>query len=255
MRGPTSNRVGSRLLVRLFCWLYSGQKRIPRYLVHAGENTVVTVVIESGLSADTTDDNSSDELEVASSQANTLDETVTALRIDTSIMLSANTIMHIFQPDSEGVAEPLVSKEIVRASADGHVEATNGDLWGQERRGRRRRYETVGSGGSDGSDFSDDEPILRREYPSVVEGPNEEVAGMDTAFIEALGGNVTLESIDMDTLRSLEWSSPSSKFESVRAEYSQLSMDVATSIRELQDIAEPPFLLFSYFVPKSLWVT
>ncbi|GMF66814.1 unnamed protein product [Phytophthora fragariaefolia] len=68
-----------------------------------------------------------------------------------------------------------------------------------------------------------------------VEEPDEEVADMDAAFIEALGGNVALESFDMDTHRSLEWSSPLSEFESVRAEYSQLLSDVATPIRELQD--------------------
>ncbi|KAG3094210.1 hypothetical protein PI125_g16604 [Phytophthora idaei] len=77
---------------------------------------------------------------------------------------------------------------------------------------------------------------------------------MDAAFIEALGGNLALDAIDMEALRTLDWSSSSSEFESVQTEYPELSSDVAAPIRELQDMAGSPSMLFFYFVPRSLWV-
>ncbi|KAG3231497.1 hypothetical protein PI124_g23408 [Phytophthora idaei] len=248
--------------------------------MYAGEHAVVTFVIESGLSVDSSDEDSDAETEVGSCRASALNKTVTASQIDTSIMLSANTIEHMFDSGGEDVAEPVVSTESERADADadadeggsvkdgdevsaeegGSVEdegevavassdvnvLANGDLSGG--------YETVGSSGSDDRDNSGDEAIVRREYPSDVDEPDEEVAGMDAVFIEALGGNLALDAIDVEALRTLDWSSPSSEFASVQTEYPQLSSDVAAPIRELQEMAESPLMLFFYFAPRSLWV-
>ncbi|KAG2875486.1 hypothetical protein PC129_g19918 [Phytophthora cactorum] len=274
-----------------------------------GEHAVVTFVIESGLSVDSSDEDSDAETEVGSCRASALNETVTSSQIDTSIMLSVNTIEHMFDSDGEDVAEPVVSTESVRADADAHVDvdASNGDADADEGGGVEDGnkvsaeegesvedegevavassdvnglangdlsdgYETVGLSGSDDSDNSGDEAIVRREYPSDVDEPDKEVAVMDAAFIEALGGNfalvavmdaafiealggnLALVAIDMEALRTLDWSSPPSEFEFVQTEYPQLSSNVVAPIHELQDMAESPLMLFFYFVPRSLWV-
>ncbi|KAG3096154.1 hypothetical protein PI125_g16058 [Phytophthora idaei] len=78
---------------------------------------------------------------------------------------------------------------------------------------------------------------------------------MDDAFVEALGGKLTLEDIDKDALRRFEWSPPSSNFEPDSEGYPRLSTAVATPTRELQDIADSPMMLLFYFLPKSLWVS
>ncbi|KAG2787527.1 hypothetical protein PC116_g1015 [Phytophthora cactorum] len=154
-------------------------------------------------------------------------------------MLSANTIEHIFDSGGEDVAEPVVSTESERADADAHVDASNGDADADEggsvedgdevsadegesvedevevavassdvnvlaNGDLSDGYETVESSGSDDSDNSGDEAIVHREYPSDVDETDEEVAGMDAAFIEALGGNLALDAIDMEALRTLD---------------------------------------------------
>ncbi|KAG3141996.1 hypothetical protein PC128_g24886 [Phytophthora cactorum] len=116
-------------------------------------------------------------------------------------------------------------------------------------------YEAVDSSGSDSSANSGDEVIERREYPDDTLESDEDVAHMDDAFVEALGGKLTLEDIDKDALRRFEWSPPSSNFEPDSEGYPRLSTAVATPTRELQDIADPPMMLLFYFLPKSLWVS
>ncbi|KAG2799203.1 hypothetical protein PC112_g21016 [Phytophthora cactorum] len=65
-------------------------------------------------------------------------------------------------------------------------------------------YEAVDSSGSDSSANSGDEVIERREYPDDTLESDEDVAHMDDAFVEALGGKLTLEDIDKDALRRFE---------------------------------------------------
>ncbi|KAG2985108.1 hypothetical protein PC121_g20013 [Phytophthora cactorum] len=280
--GWTSSKPSSKLENAWTYFTSSGESFV-------GGHAVVTFVIESGLSVDSSDEDSNAEMEVGSCRASALNETVAASQIDTSIMLSANTIERMFDSGGEDVAEPVVSTESERAEADAHLDASNGDADADEggsvedgdevsaEKGESvddkgevavassdvnvlangdlsDGYEKEGSSGSDDSDNSGDEAIVRREYPSDVDEPDEEVAGMDAAFIEALGGNLALDAIDMEALRTLDWSSPSSEFESVQTEYPQLSSDVAAPIRERQDMAESPLMLFFYFVPRSLWV-
>ncbi|GMF55200.1 unnamed protein product [Phytophthora fragariaefolia] len=78
---------------------------------------------------------------------------------------------------------------------------------------------------------------------------------MDDAFIESLGGKLTLEAIDHMALREFGWGALTSEFETVWDEYPHLSKDVAAPKCELEDIAHSPAMLFFYFVPKSLWVS
>ncbi|KAG3231826.1 hypothetical protein PI124_g23079 [Phytophthora idaei] len=113
-------------------------------------------------------------------------------------------------------------------------------------------YEVVDSSGSDSSANIGDEVIERREYPDDTLESDEGVAHMDDAFVEALGGKLTLEDIDKDALRRFEWSPPSSNFEPDSKGYPRLSTAVATPTRELQGIADSPMMLLFYFLPKSL---
>ncbi|POM69111.1 Hypothetical protein PHPALM_14638 [Phytophthora palmivora] len=116
-------------------------------------------------------------------------------------------------------------------------------------------YEAIDSSGSDISDNSGDDMIERREYLDDVPALDEEVVHMDDAFVEGMGGTLTLAAIDKDALRRFEWSTPSSSFEPVSGEYPGLSSDVAAPTRELQELADSPMLLLFYFLPKSLWVS
>ena len=63
-------------------------------------------------------------------------------------------------------------------------------------------YESVGSACSDSSDCSGDDIIERREFPEAVEESDEEVVHMDDAFIQSMGGKLTLENIDRNALQT-----------------------------------------------------
>ncbi|KAG3086668.1 hypothetical protein PI125_g18889 [Phytophthora idaei] len=258
-------------------------------MTFVGENAVVTFAIESGLIVD--ESGESEEEEVSGDEVVPADGPVTASQIDTSIALSTNTIEAMFgsdsnsQSDAEEQLEPSDRELVVGAfqrilsgaesnnsdgddasdgasvNGDGSVvdddrvavpandvnAMADGELSGE--------YEAVDSGGSDSSANSGDEVIERCEYPDDTLESDEDVAHMDDAFVEALGGKLTLEDIDKGALRWFEWSPPSSNFEPDSEGYPRLSTAVATPTRELQDIADSPMMLLFYFLPKSLWVS
>ncbi|RAW25271.1 hypothetical protein PC110_g18317 [Phytophthora cactorum] len=118
--GWTSSKPSSKLENAWTYFTPSGESFV-------GGHAVVTFVIESGLSVDSSDEDSNAEIEVGSCRASALNETVAASQIDTSIMLSANTIERMFDSGGEDVAEPVVSTESERAEADAHLDASNGD--------------------------------------------------------------------------------------------------------------------------------
>ncbi|KAG2782070.1 hypothetical protein PC129_g23185 [Phytophthora cactorum] len=100
----------------------------------------------------------------------------------------------------------------------------------------------------------DDENVERREYPEEDELSDEQVELVDAAFIESLGGLLSINAIDKHALRATAWGTPSSVFKSNVASYPNLSDEVAAPIRELQECADSPLSLLFYFLPKSLWV-
>ncbi|GMF27217.1 unnamed protein product [Phytophthora fragariaefolia] len=83
------------------------------------------------------------------------------------------------------------------------------------------------------------------EFPDYIADSDEEVAHMDDAFIQSLGGKLTLEAIDQMALRVFEWGAMTSEFETVWDEYPHQSKDVAAPKCELEDIAHSPAMLFS----------
>ncbi|ETI55320.1 hypothetical protein L914_01875 [Phytophthora nicotianae] len=116
-------------------------------------------------------------------------------------------------------------------------------------------YEDFNSGRSDGEDdledmadprgFLDDD-IEPREYPNDADLLDEEVALVDDAFDESLGGSLDIDRIDKETLRATAWGEPCSAFESDLTSYPHLSDD--------GDVAESPLSIFFYYMPKSWWV-
>ncbi|KAG2886858.1 hypothetical protein PC115_g20553 [Phytophthora cactorum] len=267
-------------------WTYTS----PTGVSFTGENAVVTFVIESGLIVDESGESKE---KVSGDEVVPADDPVTASQIDTSIALSTNTIEAMFgsdsdsQSDAEGQLKPSDRELVVGAfhhllsgaeanNSDGD-DASNGDgasvngdgsVMDDDRvavpandvnvmadGGLSDEYEAVDSSGSDSSANSGDEFIERREYPDDTLESDEDVAHMDDAFVEVLGGKLTLEDIDKDALRRFEWSPPSSNFEPDSEGCPRLSTAVATPTRELQDIADSPMMLLFYFLPKSLWVS
>ncbi|KAE9016795.1 hypothetical protein PR001_g14557 [Phytophthora rubi] len=114
-------------------------------------------------------------------------------------------------------------------------------------------FEDIDSSGSDGEDSQDEEEVERREYPEDDEPSDEEVELVDEAFIESLGGSLSIDNIDKQALRATMWGTQSSSFETNQTSYARLSEDIAAPIRELQNGADSPLMLFFYFLPKTLW--
>ncbi|KAG3243155.1 hypothetical protein PI124_g12008 [Phytophthora idaei] len=73
-------------------------------------------------------------------------------------------------------------------------------------------YESFGSE-ADSSGSSDDERIERRQIGDEVWAGEEEMSLMDAAFIDCLGGSLSIEDMDQNTLHSMAWSPVSSEFE------------------------------------------
>ncbi|KAE9028709.1 hypothetical protein PF011_g1427 [Phytophthora fragariae] len=108
-------------------------------------------------------------------------------------------------------------------------------------------YEDIDSSGSDGEDSQDEEEVERREYLEDDEPSGEEVELVDEAFIESLGGSLSIDNIDKQALRATMWGTQSSSFETNQTSYARLSEDIAAPIRELQNGADSPLMLFFYF--------
>ncbi|KAI9991261.1 hypothetical protein PInf_018896 [Phytophthora infestans] len=188
------------------------------------------------------------------------DETVTASQFNTIIMLSANTIEDMFGSSSESDIEETASpvNDIADASrvsvgddssdtaddipsVDGESGLSVEDRESTEDDDRvvvaasdvnvlaadepSEGYELAVLDESDESDSSGEEAIPRREYPSSADDSEEVAVGMDAAFIQTFGGHLALDAINMEALRGMEWSAPSSEFESGRSEYPGLSCD------------------------------
>ncbi|ETP11350.1 hypothetical protein F441_13130 [Phytophthora nicotianae CJ01A1] len=262
-------------------WTYTS----PNGQSFVGEDAVVTFAIESGLIRDGSGES---EEEASGGDVVSMEGPVNASQIDTSVALSQNTISAMFGSDRDsepaqleqsdqgmnvGALQRLLSGAGSNNSDNGrgsdggsvndggsveddvHVTIPIDDVNVMVDGELSDEYEAIDSSGSDSSDNSGDDIIERREYPDDEPAPDEEVARMDDAFVEGLGGTLTLDAIDKDALRRFEWSTPSSSFEAATGEYPGLSPDVAAPTRELQELADSPMMLLFYFLPKSLWVS
>ncbi|POM69581.1 Hypothetical protein PHPALM_14131, partial [Phytophthora palmivora] len=256
-------------------WTYTS----PNEQSFAGEDAVVTFAIDSGLIRDGSGE--SEKGEASGDGVTSMEDPVTASQIDTSVAISQNTLSAMFGSDCDSEPAQLEQDDqdmVVGAFQRLYLELSQTILttWEMTPVGMvddsqvavptddvnvmvdgelSDEYEAIDSSGSDISDNSGDDMIERREYPDDVPALDEEVVHMDDAFVEGMGGTLTLAAIDKDALRRFEWSTPSSSFEPVSGEYPGLSSDVAAPTRKLQELADSPMLLLFYFLPKSLWVS
>ncbi|GMF52762.1 unnamed protein product [Phytophthora fragariaefolia] len=199
-----------------------------------GEHAVVVIDFQSGLLSEK---DGSDSVESGDAELKATNETVTTSQIDTAVALSANAIDAVFGPDSDlsdtyseqtnrelivgafqlllSGTEPSAELEDVddgeasgndasAEAADRIVVATNdvnvlGDV------DVASDYESIGSRGVKSS-FNDNgkEDVEPREFPDEEVGSDEEGAIMDDAFIQYLGGQLTLEDMDQTTPREHE---------------------------------------------------
>ncbi|RLN97420.1 hypothetical protein BBJ28_00019616 [Nothophytophthora sp. Chile5] len=119
----------------------------------------------------------------------------------------------------------------------------------------RDEYESLSSG-SDYGQFSDDDDVEPVRPQSEEDEPSDDEVSphMDAAFIETLGGTLSIDHMDKDALRELEWSPTSTTFEDDVTCFPGLVQDTARPIPELRAKKDSPLDLLFYFLPKSLWM-
>ncbi|KAG3111778.1 hypothetical protein PI124_g9800 [Phytophthora idaei] len=148
--------------------------------------------------------------------------TIRPSQIDTSIALSANTIDDVLRGALRGEEE-----EVAMMLANAAAEAAN--LIPDEvdvvlplglntqdvvKNGEDTdEYESICSEADD-SGWSDDNHVERRQISEDVSSDEEEVSLMDEAFIDCLGGSLSIENMDQNTLRTMAWTPASSDFDS-----------------------------------------
>ncbi|KAG6942191.1 hypothetical protein JG688_00018264, partial [Phytophthora aleatoria] len=119
-----------------------------------------------------------------------------------------------FEPDADGQLEHDHTNDGDGGSADGGKSMENVECEEGNADARVAVAANDVNVMADGElDNSGDEVIERREYPDDTFEPDEDVAHMDDAFVEGLGGKITLEEIDKDAIRRFAWSAPSSELE------------------------------------------
>ncbi|ETM45749.1 hypothetical protein L914_09274, partial [Phytophthora nicotianae] len=152
-------------------------------------------------------------------------------QIDTSIALSANTIDDIFggeDPDASpcvgrnGAGEPVtLTSSRRRDTVTGAVARTNSgvvcgsvqeDVNIMKDEDNPDEYESMDSE-SDGCGSDDDGDVVFRQVDDDLSSDEEEAPLMDAAFIDCLGGSLSIEDMSPDTLRSMAWTPVSSEYE------------------------------------------
>lgn len=119
----------------------------------------------------------------------------------------------------------------------------------------REEYESLSSG-SDYGQFSDDDDVepVRPDPDEDEVSDDEESPYMDAAFIEALGGTLSIEQMDQEALRNFAWSAPSTVFADDVSCFRGLVQETAHPTPELCSKKESPLELMFYFLPKRLWM-
>ncbi|RLN66116.1 hypothetical protein BBJ28_00011811 [Nothophytophthora sp. Chile5] len=119
----------------------------------------------------------------------------------------------------------------------------------------RDDYESLSSN-SDYGQFSDDDYVepVRPQPNEDGSSDDEESPHMDAAFIEALGGSLSIDQMDQNALRNLKWSAASSVLEDELSCFRGLVQETAHPIPGLRPKKDSPLDLMFYFLPKSLWM-
>ncbi|KAG6948209.1 hypothetical protein JG688_00015193, partial [Phytophthora aleatoria] len=209
-------------------------------------------------------------------------------QIDTSLALSANTIDDILRGEMSGEEEE-VARVLFRSMGRPEHVAAAGDSASPSNSGQSDAaaepatplipdvndvllplhlntedvnvmkdgenaddYESFGSE-ADGSGSSDDERIERRQIGDEVLAGEEEMSLMDAAFIDCLGGSLSIEDMDQNTLHSMVWSPVSSELEPDAHAFPGMSDQVARPSADIRAKKDSPVELLFYFMPTYPW--
>ncbi|ETL35148.1 hypothetical protein L916_12688 [Phytophthora nicotianae] len=114
------------------------------------------------------------------------------------------------------------------------------------------KYESMDSE-SDGFGSDDDDDAVLRQLGDDVSFDDEEAPLMDAAFIDCLGGSLSIKDMNRNTLRSMAWTPASSKYETDNNALEGLRDQVARPVQATRAKKDSPFELLFYFMPTSLW--
>ncbi|GMF37715.1 unnamed protein product [Phytophthora fragariaefolia] len=207
--------------------------------------------------------------------------TVRPSQIDTSVLLSQNTIEQMFGASDESEAE-LLQTAVTRAfglslkdlqgdeeqrdaAACLHMlsEASGLESEGEDERARSSEYEEFSSDDSDSVGICDnDRDSEGDEFDEEGdELSDSDTAEMDQAFLASrhVGGDELQSKAALRgrkaALQSMEWTPVSAEFETDTPSYPGLGAEEARPVRELLDVWRSPLLTLFYFAPKFLWVS
>ncbi|GMF26400.1 unnamed protein product [Phytophthora fragariaefolia] len=200
--------------------------------------------------------------EVAVSHGSCEDEYIRHVQIDTSVQLSQNTVSLLFGSSSESeteLSQAAVSRAFDISPSD--LQAFNVDVNFVPDEENISDFESFSSSGSDGSGIrehgSDSDRGGIEQNDDFLS--DSDAVTMDAAFMTslqigkgALGRTATKQRID--ALRSIQWSQVSKLYEADTPAHPGLVMEEAKPVSELVDVCHSPILMFSNFVPNSLWV-
>ncbi|ETP27927.1 hypothetical protein F442_22787 [Phytophthora nicotianae P10297] len=199
------------------------------------------------------------------------DENTRLSQIDTSIALSGNTKDDIFggeDPDASpcvgrnGAGEPVTPTSTRRRdTVTGAVARTNSgvvcgsvqeDVNIMKDEDTPDEYESMDSE-SDGCGSDDDGDVVFRQVDDDLSSAEEEAPLMDAAFIDCLGGSLSIEDMSPDTLRFMAWTPVSSEYETDSNAFKGMRDQTSRPVEALRAKKGSPLELLFYFMPTNLW--
>ncbi|ETP28252.1 hypothetical protein F442_22460 [Phytophthora nicotianae P10297] len=199
------------------------------------------------------------------------DENTRLSQIDTSIALSANTIDAIFggeDPDASpcvgqnDAGEPVtptstrrrdtVTGAVARINSGVFCGSVQGDVNIMKDEDNADEYESMDSE-SDGCGSDDDGDVVFRQVDNDLSSDEEEAPLMDAAFIDCLGGSLSIEYMSPDTVRSMAWTPVSSEYETDSNAFKGMRNQEARPVEALRAKKDSQLELLFYFMPTNLW--
>lgn len=228
--------------------------------------------VEALFGSDSEDSETPAELPLCATSPHIEDESSRASQIDTSIALAANTIDEIFcgamsgdEPDvalslcagqNGAVVEPVTPTNSRRNDERTNSREDRGllqeDVNIMKDEDNADEYESMDSE-SDGFGSDDDSDIVQRQIGDDVSSDEEEAPLMDAAFIDCLGGSLSIEDMNQITLRSMAWTPASSEYETDNSAFKDMKDQAARPVEALRAKKDSPLELLFYFMPVNLW--
>ncbi|ETN08252.1 hypothetical protein PPTG_12083 [Phytophthora nicotianae INRA-310] len=226
------------------------EPRVEGVNMFIGEHAVVLYAVEQGIIG--AEEGSASEDKEGQSEDDEPDdpavcERVTASQIDTTVALSANTVDALFGSKSEESDE---AAERPLCATSPHIEDENTRL-SQIDTSIALSGNTIDDifGGED----PDASPCVGRNVDDDLSSDEEEAPLMDAAFIDCLGGSLSIEDMSPDTLRFMAWTPVSSEYETDSNAFKGMRDQAARPVEALRAKKGSPLELLFYFMPTNLW--